>query len=241
MFDEKTGTDIDLKLIKKLYPNNYKEQIEKMKKGYPVQYIIGYVDFLNTKIEVNENVLIPRFETEYLVEKIINRTKKWKEIPLKVLDICTGSGCIAIAINKNTSFECIGIDISEHALNVAKKNNSENKTNVIFKNKDILNDEINDNYDIIIANPPYLNQGNPVDEETKYEPSIALYAPNEGYLFYEKILEKIKNNPKLIAFEIGYEQAKKIISLAKKKFPNNKITLEQDLCHKDRYIFIEKE
>ena len=107
-------------------PNDYESYIEKVKNGYPVQYLIGNVDFFNTSILVNENVLIPRFETEYLVEKIISKLESQKNNPLKVLDIGTGSGCISIAIAKNTNWSCTGIDISKKALNVAIINNERN-------------------------------------------------------------------------------------------------------------------
>ena len=240
MFENKTLTDKDIELLKERYPKDFLWQIEKVNNGYPVQYLIGNVDFLNTNIVVTEHVLIPRFETEYLVEKVLDKVKKYKNKPLECLDIGTGSGCIAIAIAKNTNFKVKGIDISNAALQVAEENKKRNKVDIELEQLDILNNNIEGNYDIVIANPPYIEQEEIVDETTKYEPQIALFAEHNGLVFYEAILEKIKN-PKLIALEIGEKQGKSIINLAKTRFPKAKITLEKDLCGKDRYIFIEKE
>lgn len=238
MFSNKTLTKADIKLLKEIYKEDYETYIEKVKNGYPVQYLIGNVPFLNTNILVNENVLIPRFETEYLVEKILNKVKHYQNEFLKLIDIGTGSGCIAISMAKNTNFKCIGIDNSEVALEVAIKNNLENKTNVTFMKKDILKEDL-DIYDIYISNPPYIDYNEIVDPSTKYEPQNALYARDNGLIFYKTILEKIKNQPKLIAFEIGETQGEDIKKIAKDKFPKAIITIEKDLCQKDRYIFIE--
>lgn len=241
MFDTKTLTEQDIRLVKEKYPDTWEEKMKKVQNNYPVQYLIGNVDFLNTNILVNENVLIPRFETEYLVEKVLKKVEKYKEEKRKCLDICTGSGCIAISIAKNTSFLCTGIDISKEALKVAKENVRLNHVLVKFLESDILTEEIQENYDIIISNPPYIAYTEEVDEATKYEPQIALYAENDGLLFYEVILKKIKNKPKLIAFEIGETQGVYLYNLAKSYFPTAKITIEKDLCGRDRYIFIEHE
>lgn len=240
MFTKKTLTENDIALLKEKYSLNYQEQIKKVENGYPVQYLIGNVEFLNTTILVNPNVLIPRFETEYLVEKVLNRTKEYKEKPLKMLDICTGSGCIAIAIAKNTNWKCTGIDISVNALEVAKENAKLNGQIVQYVQFNILNQSLKNNYDIIISNPPYVKKGENLDISTQYEPQIALFAEQDGLIFYEKIMDSIKNNPILIAFEIGEEQGNTLEKMAKEKFPNAKITIEKDLNHKDRYLFIER-
>lgn len=240
MFEEKTLTRKDKELLKEKFPDDYENLIEKVRLGYPIQYIIGNVDFLNTNILVNEHVLIPRFETEYLVEKILKKVDKYKQSALSCLDICTGSGCIAISMKKNTNFQVKGIDISNEALEVAKANAKRNKVNINWEQVDILKNKVINNYEIIIANPPYVDKGEELDPTTQYEPRIALFAEEQGVIFYKKILEQIQNKPKLIAFEIGEKQGKSIMNLAKITFPNAKITIEKDLCGKDRYIFIEK-
>ena len=120
----------DLKLLKELYPNNFNEIEQKLKDNYPIQYLIGYVDFYNTKINVNESVLIPRFETEVLVDNTIKflKNKNYKSL----IDICTGSGCIAISLKKHTNLEIDACDISEEALNTAKINAKENNVNINY-------------------------------------------------------------------------------------------------------------
>lgn len=237
LLDNKTLTYNDLKLLKEKYPDTYEEQINKVENGYPVQYLIGHVDFLNTNILVNENVLVPRFETEYLVEKVITKLKNKPN--LKILDIGTGSGCIAIALKKNLNAQVEALDISEKALKLAKKNAFQNNVEINFLKKDILNTTILDTYDVYISNPPYLASDSKVDEFTKHEPFMALYANHEGLEFYEKIIALISYKPVLIAFEIGENQAKEICKLAQNKFPEAKISIEKDLTGKDRYIFIE--
>ncbi len=240
MFTKRTLTDLDKKLLQEKYKTNYEEVIKKVNAGYPIQYLIGNVAFLNVEITVNEHVLIPRFETEYLVEKVLKKVENYKQEPLKFLDICTGSGCIAIAIAKNTNFFCQGIDISKEALQVAKENSIKNNVTVQYKQFDILKETITENYDVIISNPPYIGKEESVDESVYYEPPIALYAEENGIIFYRRILEKIQNKPRLIAFEIGETQKDEIIKLATQKFPNAKISCEKDLCGKFRYIFIEQ-
>lgn len=236
MFNNKTLTETDIQLLKKIYPNNYQEQIEKVKNGYPVQYLIGNIEFLNTTIKVNEHTLIPRFETEYLTELILKRLDHNKS--LKVLDIGTGSGCISIALSKNTNWNITGIDISNKALEIAKENNILNNTNVTFIKKDILKEDIINTYDLIVSNPPYIKKNEIVDPSTKYEPSLALYADNNGLIFYQTIINKINTLPTLLAFEIGETQANEIKNIILSKFSRANIEIIKDLCGKDRYIFI---
>lgn len=232
-------TDIDWKLLQEKYPDNIEEIKEKIEQNYPVQYLIGYVDFCDAKIEVNENVLIPRFETEYLVEKVIKKLERYPDNTLKILDIGTGSGCIIISLAKKLKQKFTAIDISFKALEVAKKNANLNKVEIEFKNLDILNQALNEEYDVIISNPPYVAFDEAVGPETKFEPQNALFANNKGLEFYERIINMTPNFPKLIAFEIGMTQANEIIQFAKSKFPAADILVEKDLTGKDRYIFIE--
>lgn len=237
MLNNRTLTELDIDLLKRKYPNDFKSKIEQVKNNYPIQYLIGDVEFLNTKILVNENVLIPRFETEFLVEKIIKRLKHFSN--LNILDICTGSGCIAIAVAKNIVCKISAWDISADALKLAKKNALLNNVIIDFLKKDVLETEVFPPYDVYISNPPYISRDEEVDESVKYEPEIALYANDSGLEFYKKIIASIPNKPKLIAFEIGEPQANYIKEIAQNKFPEAKISIEKDLNGKDRYIFIE--
>ena len=232
-------TDIDY--LKKYLPKEKLEEgLKKLEEGKPVQYIVGNVDFYDINLLVNKNVLIPRFETEYLVEKTINYAKKLKE-PLDILDIGTGSGAIAITLAKHLNSKVIATDISEKALEIAQKNAKRNNTQITFKQSDILKN-VKGKFDIIISNPPYISKDETIDPLVKdNEPSLALYADNKGLYFYEEILKNIKpylKEKSIIAFEIGMTQSEDITKIAQKYLPKAKIITEQDLTKKNRYIFI---
>jgi len=235
----------DIELIKKYVPENLQDEaINKLKLGYPVQYIIGNVEFYYNIIEINEDVLIPRFETEYLVDKTIKLINNLNLKKTKILEIGTGSGCISIALKKNLDCNITAIDISEKALNVAKKNAINNNVDINFIEADIHNFKMEEKYDVIISNPPYVPFDGKIDEKIKYEPDIAIYAPDKGLYFYKLILDKIKNNLKekyLIAFEIGDNEGKEIIEYTKKVLPKSFIKFEKDYNNYDRYIFISSE
>lgn len=232
-------TDIDY--LKKYLPKEKLEEgLKRLEEGKPVQYIVGNVDFYDINLLVNKNVLIPRFETEYLVEKTINYAKKLKE-PLDILDIGTGSGAIAITLAKHLNSKVIATDISEKALEIAQKNAKRNNTKINFKQSDILKN-VKGKFDIIISNPPYISKDETIDPLVKNnEPSLALYADNKGLYFYEEILKNIKpylKEKSIIAFEIGMTQSEDITKIAQKYLPKAKIITEQDLTKKNRYIFI---
>ena len=232
-------TDIDY--LKKYLPKEKLEEgLKKLEEGKPVQYIVGNVDFYDINLLVNKNVLIPRFETEYLVEKTINYAKNLKE-PLDILDIGTGSGAIAITLAKHLNSKVIATDISEKALEIAQKNAKRNNTQITFKQSDILKN-VKGKFDIIISNPPYISKDETIDPLVKdNEPSLALYADNKGLYFYEEILKNIKpylKEKSIIAFEIGMTQSKDITKITQKYLPKAKIITEKDLTGKDRYIFI---
>ncbi|MBR4178072.1 MAG: peptide chain release factor N(5)-glutamine methyltransferase [Bacilli bacterium] len=222
--------------------SNIEEDYKKLLKKYPIQYLIGYVNFYGYKIYVNENVLIPRYETEYLVEKTINYKKKiFGDKEVKILDIGTGSGAIAIVLKKELNSKVAAIDISRKALEIAIKNAKENNCQINFRENNLL-DNIEDKFDIIISNPPYISEDEKImDSVDMYEPHIALYAKDDGLYYYEEILKKIKNNINkkyLIGFEIGWWQGNLIKSIALNYFKENQIMIEKDLSGKDRYLFI---
>ncbi len=221
---------------------NIKRDIKKLNKHYPIQYLIGYVSFYGYKILVNKDVLIPRPETEYLVEKTINYIKQHFNKNIKILDLCTGSGAISIALKKELSKSKIDAsDISRKALNLAKKSSELNETNINFIRSNIFSN-IHEKYDIIISNPPYISKSEKIDISVKkYEPHKALYACQNGLFYYEKILFEAKqylNKKNMIALEIGSFEAEAVIKISKKYFPNSKILKEIDLSKNDRYIFI---
>ena len=222
--------------------DNLDEAIKRLEQGEPVQYIIGDVDFYGNIIKVNKNVLIPRRETEELVEKTTAYIKKYLNTNIKVLDIGTGSGCIPIAFKKLIpELNISAVDISEKALEVATENAKSNNAEITFIKSDVF-ENINEKYDCIISNPPYIRNDEKIMDIVKNnEPHIALFAEDNGLYFYKKIInesDKYLNKKFIVAFEIGEEQGNDIIDIAKEKYPNAKILLEKDMQHLDRFIFI---
>ena len=234
----------NVEYIKKYLPENKVEEgLKLLEAGISPQYIVGNVDFYGNTINVDKRVLIPRFETELLVEKTINYIKKKypKIEDLNILDIGTGSGCIAITLKKELNCNVTAVDISASALEVAKTNAINNNVNINFYQSDIFNN-INDKYDIIISNPPYIKEDEEIMDIVKNnEPHLALYAKNNGLYFYDKILKdssKYLNKNFMICFEIGYTQGEEIKELALKYLSNIDIKIEKDYSNKDRFIFI---
>ena len=229
-------------LKKYLDKDKLEEGLEQLKQGIPVQYIVGNVDFYGNTINVNKNVLIPRFETELLVDKTIKYIKNNFKHHVDILDIATGSGCIAITLKKEIDSTVDASDISESALKVAQENALNNKVDINFINSDMLTN-ITKKYDIIISNPPYLTKEDDIMDIVKNnEPEIALYAKDNGLYYYDVILKNIKNNLKdkyLIAFEIGYTQGEAIKNIALKYLDNINVKIEKDYRNKDRFVFIE--
>ena len=229
-------------LKKYLQDKDIDTAIKELENGIPVQYIVGNVDFYGNTINVNKNVLIPRFETELLVDKTIKYIKTNFKNRVDILDIATGSGCIAITLKKEIDSTVDASDISEEAIKVAQENALNNKVDINFINSDMLTN-ITKKYDIIISNPPYLTKEDDIMDIVKNnEPEIALYAKDNGLYYYDVILKNIKNNLKdkyLIAFEIGYTQGEAIKNLALKYLDNINVKIEKDYSNKDRFVFIE--
>ena len=232
----------DLEYLKKYYKGNLEDAISRLNKGEAIQYIIGNVEFYGYTFEVNSNVLIPRFETEELVEKTLNYIHQYLDKNIDIIDLGTGSGCIAITLKKELNNSNIdAVDISNEALKVAKLNAKNNNVDINFIENDFLKN-ITKKYDVIISNPPYISRNEEIMKIVKNnEPELALYADNDGLKCYETILEQAKNNLKeksIISFEIGYLQGEKLLNLANKYFPNSLIFLEKDLQCRDRFLFI---
>ena len=231
----------DIEYLKKYYDGNIDEAINRLKKGEPVQYIVGNVDFYGYKLNVNNNVLIPRFETEELVDNIIKLVKEKFNKKVNILDIGTGSGAIAISLKNELDSEVSATDISKEALDVAIENAKINNANIDFINTNIY-DGINKKFDIVVSNPPYISYNEEIEDIVKNnEPNIALYADNNGLYFYEEILKNIKrilNNKYIICFEIGMNQAKSIKEFAHKYLDNINVIVKKDMQHRDRMIFI---
>lgn len=225
-------------------PNTQKEDIQKLKEGIPVQYLVGNVDFYGYTIKVNPSVLIPRFETEGLVEKTIQYLKKEHLTNGRVVDLGTGSGCIAIALKKKVpTLKVDAVDISKDALILAKENAKENEAEITFYEGDYLK-PLKETYDVVISNPPYIDKEEEIDDLVKNnEPHLALYADHHGLASYETIFKTVKPYLKshyLLAFEIGYLQKESLKLLTQQFFKDCKIIFETDLQERDRYLFIIK-
>ena len=228
-------------LIKK-YPNQ-KRLIKKLNNGYPVQYLLEKTNFYGYMLLVNKNVLIPRYETETLIENTINYLKELDLTSANLIDIGTGSGAIAITLKKELpNLNITALDISRKALKVAKKNAKLNNVLINFLKKDIFKYELPQNMSVIISNPPYIEEDSNFSQNILFEPAKAIFVSNKNPLiYYERILKISKNKlttKHLIGFEIDEDHGKELVNLAKEYYPLDKVILKQDLTGKDRYLFI---
>ena len=239
-------------LYKKMFEEVNKEIVEEFNRlldlyfyeNKPVQYLVGSSCFYGYDFLVDENVLIPRFETEELVENILYRYDKYfKNQKVKVCDLATGSGCIGITLAKEEpNMQVVATDISREALEVASKNNQKLGTNVVFLQGDMLEPVKDYRFDIFVSNPPYI----PATEEVMSlvkdnEPNIALFGGEDGLKFYRIILSGVKpllKKKAMICFEHGYDKKDAINSLVKTYFPEARIENLKDLEGKDRMTFI---
>ncbi len=223
--------------------NEYKEYIEEIIKGKPIQYITNNQEFMRLNFYVDENVLIPQPDTEILVEEVIKRTSMKENI--KILDMCTGSGCIGISLAKNIENVRITlVDISKEAIEIAKKNaiqnDVENKVTFIQSN---MFENIKEKFDIIVSNPPYIKTDiiQTLDKQVQNEPHIALDGGKDGLDFYKILISKapnfLKENGKLF-LEIGYDQKQEVENLAKQNKYYKKIENIKDLSQNDRVIIL---
>ena len=217
-----------------------------LKKQKPIQYILGETEFYGLPFLINEHVLIPRPETEELVELIISKERRGnrEEGKVRILDIGSGSGCIAISLAKNLSnAEVFAIDVSEEALATAKKNAELNQVVVTFLLKDILKAEsLEQKFDIIVSNPPYVRNLEKIEINPNvldYEPHLALFVEdNDALLFYRKItqLAKINLNPNgQLYFEINQYLGKETVALVE-SFDFKNVILHKDIYGNDRMI-----
>lgn len=219
-----------------------KKKIKALEENKPLQYVLGYVNFYGNKFVVDERVLIPRFETEELVENTIKYIKKLLTEPVDIIDLGCGSGVIGITLEKKVSTKTVDlIDISKDALEVAKINCEKLNSKCNLIQSDMF-ENVEKKYDVIISNPPYIKENEIIEDIVKEnEPHLALYAGKDGLDCYKKILETVNEYKKekcLIAFEIGYQQAEDIKRLVDKYIPTAQVIIKKDLSDKDRMAFI---
>ena len=240
-----------------LFSNSFSEQlsqeneekyfslIEKhIKEDVPLSHLVGFEYFYDRKFKVTKDVLSPRMETEELIYKVIEYVKASNKNNFKILDLCTGSGIIAITLKKELSqfsIDVVASDISEEAIKVAKENAQSHDAIIKFIQSDIF-DNIADKFDIIVSNPPYIDRKDEVtmqDNVLKYDPHLALFAEEEGMYFYREIIEQANdylNENGVIFFEIGYDQKDKIIKLA--DLNGYSAEVYKDINGRDRMAFL---
>lgn len=221
--------------------NRYFDLINKnINEDTPLSHLVGFDYFYDRKFKVTKDVLSPRMETEELIYKVLEYIKKSKKDSFKILDLCTGSGIIAITLKKEIVekyTEIVASDISEKALSIAIENANNNNANITFIKSDLF-DNISGKFDLIISNPPYISYKDKItikDSVLNYDPHLALFAEEDGIYFYRKIIENAVHylsKDGVIFFEIGYDQKEKIFELGKN---NNFITtVYKDINDRDR-------
>lgn len=221
----------------------YNELVNQRAGHIPLQHIIGTQEFMGLTFKVNENVLIPRQDTELLVENVVDYLGNDERT---VLDMCTGSGCIAVSIDRlSKDSKVTAVDISEKALEVAQENNRLNNANVTFIQSDLFTN-VTGKYDIIVSNPPYIRTDEIpklMEEVKSHEPVMALDGMEDGLYFYKKICSEASdylNDNGKIFFEIGYDQGDDVSEILRQnRFCN--IEVLKDLSGNDRVVIARKE
>ncbi len=243
MLDE-TAEQFSNKLSEELsveQENRYFDLINKnINEDTPLSHLVGFDYFYDRKFKVTKDVLSPRMETEELIYKVLEYIKKSKKDSFRILDLCTGSGIIAITLKKEIVekyTEIVASDISEKALSIAIENANNNNANITFIKSDLF-ENISGKFDLIISNPPYISYKDKItikDSVLNYDPHLALFAEEDGIYFYRKIIEnavQYLSKDGVIFFEIGYDQKEKILELGKN---NNFITtVYKDINARDR-------
>ena len=232
----------DSQELSKDITEKYLENIKKIINGIPIQHITNKQEFMKMNFYVDENVLIPRPDTEILVEEIIKISKNIKNP--KILDMCTGSGAIAVSLAKYIKNSNItAVDISSKAIQIAKKNAETNevKNQITFIKSDLFTNLEKQKYDIIVSNPPYIktNVIKTLDNEVQKEPIIALDGGEDGLKFYRKIINESYEYLKYqgyLCLEIGYDQKEDVLKLIEKQEKYINTYCKKDLCENDRII-----
>lgn len=238
MMDE----EVDEELLKQ-----FQDGMQRYMNGEPIQYINGKENFFSRDFIVNENVLIPRYETEELVENILYKIDDYFDdySSIDLCDVGTGSGAIAITLAlEEPKLNVVATDISEEALEVAKANASELDAQVTFYQGDMLEPLIDrqQKFDIFVSNPPYIPQDQEIESVVKdHEPHVALFGGNDGLYFYRKIFKDVRHVLKdraLLAFEMGFDQRELMSQAVEQYFPGIPYEIIKDINGKDRMLFI---
>ncbi|RHH71464.1 MULTISPECIES: peptide chain release factor N(5)-glutamine methyltransferase [Vagococcus] len=220
--------------------NRLKTDLVKVSENYPPQYLIGSCEFYGERFVVSEDTLIPRPETEELVELCLTENDLTKK---SVVDIGTGTGVIAVSLKKNRpNWDVSAVDLSSSALEIAKENALQLDTSIDFYLGDALEPVMDETFDIIISNPPYIGEEEwpEMDESVRiHEPKMALFADNKGLAIYEKIAKeatKVLNEKGKIYLEIGYTQGMNVVRIFEEYFPQKVVEVVKDMSGHDRMI-----
>lgn len=250
---KQSRTDFFLSMRKEVDPatvERFRALVERhAKEGVPIQHLVGSAPFYGRDFYVNSDVLIPRFETEELVERslqTIRTSLRGEDSPLLVADLGTGSGVIAITLAlEEAELRVYATDLSPEALSVAEKNAKAQGAEVRFYEGDFLRPLIEEgiNPHLIVSNPPYIAYAEAptlADTVRKYDPALALFADKEGLAAYERILDQVKElkprPSRHILFEIGATQAQAVEALILERFPHSQVDVYQDINGKDRIV-----
>ena len=226
--------------------DKYESGVKRLIEGEPLNYVLGYSYFYGYRLKVDEAVLIPRFETEELVGRVLSGYDEYfKDQKIDLADVGTGSGAIAIALKKEEdNLNVYASDISKEALEVAILNAQNNQADIRFFEGSMLKPLIENNIklDILVSNPPYIRNDEVVEHSVRdYEPNVALFGGDDGLKFYRMIFEdahKVLKERSMMFFEIGYDQKENLTALAREFFPSADINVYKDINNKDRMLVI---
>lgn len=226
--------------------DKYESGVKRLIEGEPLNYVLGYSYFYGYRLKVDEAVLIPRFETEELVGRVLSGYDEYfKDQKINLADVGTGSGAIAIALKKEEdNLNVYASDISKEALEVAILNAQNNQTDIRFFEGSMLKPLIENNIklDILVSNPPYIRNDEVVEHSVRdYEPNVALFGGDDGLKFYRMIFEdahKVLKERSMMFFEMGYDQKENLTALAREFFPSADINVYKDINNKDRMLVI---
>lgn len=226
--------------------DKYESGVKRLIEGEPLNYVLGYSYFYGYRLKVDEAVLIPRFETEELVGRVLSGYDEYfKDQKINLADVGTGSGAIAIALKKEEdNLNVYASDISKEALEVAILNAQNNQADIRFFEGSMLKPLIENNIklDILVSNPPYIRNDEVVEHSVRdYEPNVALFGGDDGLKFYRMIFEdahKVLKERSMMFFEMGYDQKENLTALAREFFPSADMNVYKDINNKDRMLVI---
>lgn len=224
--------------------SRFDEGFKRLLAGEPVQHLIGHAPFYGRSFEVNRDVLIPRPETEELIEWVIDHMKDVEDD--EIVDVGTGSGAIAITLSLELGVRVQTVDISREAIAVAKRNAQALRANVLFHEGNCLAPIADESIRVLVSNPPYIEADELLDETVAaYEPHLALFGGADGLVMYRQLIEEsmrvLRADWQLIAFEIGYNQGQVVKSLLSERYPEAETGILKDINGKDRIVYAVRE